>query len=449
MQRTELQDHDTVFPGREACEEQMERLFRSHWFRESHQLQHFLRFVVEETLAGREAALKEYSIGSAVFHRGKGFDPRTDSIVRVQASLLRKKLDSYYREQGTEDPVLIEMPKGSYIPRFRRPAPHPPAVDRQTRPPLGEPSQIVNPSSRSRHVAMAGFLIGALAGILVFQFFRTDGPVRWPVVTTGQYIGGDYAAPTDFPLLWDAFFNGNSSVLLTYGQPRFYRDETGLFLRDVRINTGREAEADPILSRLTKSLGLNLFPDDHTYTGIGELNGMVIMSSFLSRNGLSPHIKGVRSLSPEELKGRNLILISSLRFQTLLASLDVPVEFAFDGMGDGAIRNPHRRPGEAAVYRPDPGSGVATSYAMVSLWPGVDAEHRILYLGGIHSWSTLAAVQYVTHRETLREMTQHFQVRAGSRPGYFQVLLKVEGVDGQLRSIRYVTHHQLKQKQTN
>ena len=74
----------------------------------------FLRFIVQETLQGRAAQLKEYLIGVEVFDRDHSYDPRTDPVVRGEARRLRTKLMEYYENEGKEDVVRIQIPKGSY-----------------------------------------------------------------------------------------------------------------------------------------------------------------------------------------------------------------------------------------------------------------------------------------------------------------------------------------------
>ena len=78
-----------------------------------------LRYLVERTLDGHGGRLKEYTVGSDAFNRGVAFDPRTDPIVRAEASRLRARLDRYYSTDGHADAVVIELPKGSYVPQFR------------------------------------------------------------------------------------------------------------------------------------------------------------------------------------------------------------------------------------------------------------------------------------------------------------------------------------------
>jgi hypothetical protein len=98
---------------------QLENILSSSELRSAPSLQRFLRHVVVETLAGRGDSLKEYSIGSSVFSRGADFNPRIDPIVRVQARNVRVRLDQYYAGPGARDAVIIELPKGTYVPVFR------------------------------------------------------------------------------------------------------------------------------------------------------------------------------------------------------------------------------------------------------------------------------------------------------------------------------------------
>jgi hypothetical protein len=96
--------------------EQLERILASRHFARTRRLGRLLRFIVEQTLAGRTADLKEYSIAIAVFDKPDTFDPRLDAIVRVQAHALRTRLDEYYRTEGRDDEILIRCLTGSYVP---------------------------------------------------------------------------------------------------------------------------------------------------------------------------------------------------------------------------------------------------------------------------------------------------------------------------------------------
>ena len=110
----------------EKTREQLERILKSKIFRTVERLKRFVSFIVSETLAGRGDQLKEFVVGIQVFDKDPSFDPRNDPIVRVQARRLRARLERYYSEEGQNDEILIELPKGGYATTFRhrdRPSP--------------------------------------------------------------------------------------------------------------------------------------------------------------------------------------------------------------------------------------------------------------------------------------------------------------------------------------
>jgi len=97
---------------------ELERICKDSLFRDTTRMKRFLRYVTEETIAGRGARLKGYVIGLEVFDRPEDFDPQADTIVRVQAGQLRRRLDIYYAERGRDSAVRILVPKGRYAPTF-------------------------------------------------------------------------------------------------------------------------------------------------------------------------------------------------------------------------------------------------------------------------------------------------------------------------------------------
>src|SRR5579883_85656 len=104
----------------EAIQSEVERILASEKFARSKRLRSLLRFTVAQTLQGNADILKEYVIGTEVLKKPDSYDPRSDSLVRVLASRLRVKLKEYYSDGGSDDPLVIEFPKGKYVPRFQR-----------------------------------------------------------------------------------------------------------------------------------------------------------------------------------------------------------------------------------------------------------------------------------------------------------------------------------------
>jgi len=106
--------------GADEVRAHLERILTSTGFRKSERLRRFLRTTVERTLAGDADQLKEYALGRDAFDRDSNYDPRNDSIVRVEAQRLRRKLREYYETAGKGDSVRISFRTGSYVPSFSR-----------------------------------------------------------------------------------------------------------------------------------------------------------------------------------------------------------------------------------------------------------------------------------------------------------------------------------------
>src|SRR5262252_6362354 len=101
-----------------AVRRQLEGMLASPKFARSERLSRFLRFVVERHLQGRDDELKESVIALEVLGN-RDYDPRQDSVVRTEAGRLRARLAEYYQAEGTAAPVIIELPKGGYVPVIR------------------------------------------------------------------------------------------------------------------------------------------------------------------------------------------------------------------------------------------------------------------------------------------------------------------------------------------
>ena len=109
---------DRIEPSEQSIREALRKLSSSPRFASSERLCRFLRFTVEETLAGKTDQLKETIVGAEVFGRKPDYDPRLDAVVRIEAVKLRARLKEYYDNEGRNDPVRIDLPKGGYVPVF-------------------------------------------------------------------------------------------------------------------------------------------------------------------------------------------------------------------------------------------------------------------------------------------------------------------------------------------
>ncbi|MGX1500185.1 adenylate cyclase [Labrenzia sp. MBR-25] len=158
---------EAASPSTQDVRRALERILASPDFSVSARVADFLNYVVEETLEGREENIKAFTVAVDVFGRDDTFDPQSDPVVRIEAARLRRALERYYLLAGQDDPIHIDIPKGSYVPTFR--------VQEKAASPI-------QPETPKRTVARKWMLLAAvvpallLAVIAVTTLFRSGPP---------------------------------------------------------------------------------------------------------------------------------------------------------------------------------------------------------------------------------------------------------------------------------
>jgi hypothetical protein len=411
-----------VISNASRIQEELERILATRWLKDSQQLSALLRHIVEETLAGRADGLKEYSLGLQVFHRPPDYDPRTDAIVRVQASLLRKRLAAYYENEGSGSTVRIELPRGGYVPEFREHA----------EPPRIEPAASPQPPSR-RPAFFTGLAAGFALGLAVLFLLRSPS-----------------FKPVECPALWSEFLQPRVETVTGFGVPLFFSGGAGFYVRDTQVN--RLSDDQSRIDRIGEILGRRFRPQGDVYTGIGDAIGAHLVARWLEQRGVKSTMANCNYIGASDVTGRNLIIVASARFQTLLQTMNLPRRIRFDPGSDAgffSLENP--LPGEQASYAPQGSdTGVSTSYAVISLWPGLPANRRVMYVSGIETWSTQGAAQFALDPDRLAQLQRLLDRDPpngprGRKSPFFQVLLRVEGKNNVVRSAHYLTHRYLPQ----
>lgn len=184
--------------------DELDRVLASEVFLAARRPSAFLRFVVETSLQGGADGIKEYLIGVEVFDRPPQYDPRLDPVVRIEAGRLRTKLAQYYAGPGKEDPVVIALPKGSYVPEFGRRIPAGDIAGQQTLVATVQGSgdapvaQAAPPRRKPRwRIWLAAGALG-LAAVLVLFFHRGFG--KAPLTDKDTIVIGEFANETGNPL---------------------------------------------------------------------------------------------------------------------------------------------------------------------------------------------------------------------------------------------------------
>lgn len=400
--RTELEKPDQVadFTG-DVRWELVQRINESPHFVGSARLRDFLLHVTVCALRQTPEEATEQQIGIQVFQRIPGFNSSEDSIVRSHARLLRLKLSAYFNAEGAAEPLIIEIPKGHYLPVFL-PAPGHEATAvgigaNETSAPLIEippkafPAEIETARSQSnrRWQIAASIVLGLLLVIWA-------GLHSWQ-----QHVAS--ARPLD--RLWAPFLTGDQPLVI-YSNALFVGDsKRGMHYA---ANDGSDGQSPDLV--------------DH-YTGIGELVSVHELTKLFDHHHAEFILKRSPLVTWDEARARNLVFIGSIAENGSLKLLPSTQDFTLMATTDAAgMVNHHPRPGEPDIYiRPE--HPLAKDYAIIALLPGVQPDHHMLVFSGLTTLDTQAAVEYASTPESAAELMRY--VGPGKDVHNFEALLEV------------------------
>ena len=397
----------TFVVGREQCFQQIEKLTKSHSLHSSESLCKLLRYLAEHSLDHPGIALKEYQIATEVLGRPAGFDPQSDSTVRVQAGRLRVKLTEYYAQEGVNDPVLVEIPKGSYALTFTlRPTSGPVVVPTQTFE-LHQRKPDAGASNRGWGIAVVvlSILLASTTAILLSQRARQQ-------TATAQ------AAPPELQLFWNRFLASPQQPWVIFSNGSFVgRPETGM--RYFNATADKRA-----------------FILDH-YTGVGEVLAIHQLDHVFELLNRPLRVKRGALFSLDDAKNNDLIFVGSPSENLTLLDIPGTQDFVFQRLasgprkGDLAVVNVHPQPGEPNFLLGTPANQPTTEdYAIVSLLPGLDPSRSILILAGATTFGTQAAVEYVCREDDLKTLLHRMNVSQPSDLKFFEAALRVRIAHG-------------------
>ena len=424
-------------PRPEDVQEQLSKILTSKSFLHSTVLQSFLRYVTDQTIAGRALTVSEYTIATRALGRGEDFDSTSDTIVRTQAYRLRQKLSEYYRSEGLWDPVRIEIPKGHYVPSFsvRTQAESPEKdLDRSLAPALpGAPDVAKNPNpgkhDRSRWPMLALFLCGLALGLLL-RFI----PSTSPKVQARQ----DSASAVN--PFWHSFLLSDRQPIITYtNSVNLITDSEDQISYNEGATGDRGTALDRVIAARIKkkhdlSIPGNLLFED-SFTGVGDVLAATAVSSAITRAGGQPSLKRGRLLSTYDLDTHNVVFIGSPFVNEVLNDLPGKTRFVFKRgahLWQGHIDDltpAAGKPRSYSVERSADTGVLLTDYAVVSCLRGLNQNREILMVAGLTTSGTAAAAQFLTSSEGLADMSRLLRRSEKDKrgwPKYFEFLIKAQ-----------------------
>ena len=408
----------------------VQRLANSRTLQSRTGLRHLFLYLADKTLAGEAGDLKEYIIGIEAFSKPAGYDPQTDASVRVQLSRLRQCLLEYYQKECPEDAVRIEIPKGQFRLAF--------TLGEQAEVVRETPSSIPSLQRRLRQMIWVSGTMAAIAIIAVLGLF-----LSWR--THASQPGRQVLTP-ELRAIWGTYLNGDRPVLVALGAPLFAKyttSETGVFFRDPRLNDWEEALASPDLSKVSMAIGGVHVTPARIYTGVGEAIGAFQLSKLLSHSRREMSLRRSHSLSLDDFKEHNVIVLGAPKHNLYLNHLPVEQQFAFYR---GSIRNLRPKPGEPELFNPKfaPGYGeIEEDHALISRFPGLHGIGETTVLAGSSTEGTLAAVEFATQPRYAADLSARLRNAKGHMPSAYQIVVRAKFKAQTPIEISYVSHRLL------
>ena len=396
--------------------QQVERLLHSKTLGGSEVHRRLLEYLAEKTLSGDAENLKEYTIALDALGKPSTYDPRRESVVRIQIGRLRQKLIEYYSDEGRSDPVIVSLPKGSFRLVFES---------------ASAAHQTV--STRWRRTAIG---LGVAAAVLAV----------WAVTVTVRL----YRSPAegvqnevwnrDLDEFWQPFVSSNRPVVVCLGTPLFMRNIAFGFHRVPSAITWEQLLASPQYKMIES---LNLQKPSMPwfgYTGVGEAAGAFLVAKLLGTRRQDIRLTRSNLLSWQQITDSDIVFLGPPKFNIQLQGILEKLEIQMDSKG---VRVQNPRPGELAYYADkfEPGPDFeGVTHAVITSMPGLSGQGRLLVVAGNASADTNAAAQWLTEPDRARQWASRLRQSSGRLPRSFQLVLRVQFKHGVPIQSSYVMH---------
>jgi hypothetical protein len=404
----------------------VERVVASTPFQRTQRLREFLLYVAERAILDPGAGLHEQEIGHAVFGRPADYDTSQDNLVRVQASKLRKRLQEYFATEGKDEAEVVELPKGSYLPRFL------PRVL-----PEREAAEMAK-ARQPRFVLLAPFLaLLILLGGLSVWLWRENADLK-------RRAGPPVESRPVVESFWNQLFAGTSSphVILSDANLTIFQDLLG---RNLRLGEYRHwkrfGEVTDVLedSPDTKRTAENVI--SHHFVALGELDALRSIEEAGRTAGVWPEPRFARLVSTQQVREGNVVLLGNSRVNPWVGLFDEERQFRFefdgeDGTPSARFRIDEPRPGERDLYRV---RWNAVSYCAVAFLPRHNSPGNVLIIEGADIAGSAAGAALLTSERWMRELSGTLGREAGEWPA-FEVLLESQLVERRPDRFSIVAH---------
>jgi hypothetical protein len=421
------------------------RIASSPQFRRAHRLRDFLLYVTDRAIEGDTERLSEYQIGQAVFEKGKNYSPAEDNVVRAHARLVRAKLAEYFAESGKQEPLLLEVPKGSYAPVFSRreepalspvPIPAPLLSVPQT---LSHPAPS-RPQTAWQKTALALSILSLAALVACAYLWTKNNELERAAKAKKAAAPSETATP---PLSWVFDNRAPTTVVVadtSFGLIQDAQKRTAL-LEDYLSPNFYSAQADKPGSETLQAMVQRLKTRQFTSFADLILSERILQMAGPFREATT--VRSARDLRMRDLSNGNFIFLGSsysnpwvslfAKKRNFFVSLDAATR-------RGIVTNKHPHSGESDVYVMKGEDGVTgPTYGVISFLPADADTGSVLIAEGINMEGTEAAGAYLTTTWGLAGLRKALKLDGThTAKTAFEILLETRVVGGATRDTRIV-----------
>lgn len=413
------------------------RLCSSSSLHRSARLKELLHYVCRRSWDEGAEEIREHEIGVAVFQRPPDYDSAQDTIVRVQASQLRKRLERYFAEDGRDEPLLLELSKGTYIPVLRE-------RDAAAEAALADPAA---PKVKRNWRALAGGL--AVVSVLL------AAACGWLLYRQNAASATQTAGPS-VRQFWTAFASNGAESYLVVADSSYAALQDAVERSigiDEYVRRGYEAEFQR--EGLPPKYGdLLRYLMARRYTSLADVMVVRRISESRLLNPERTSVVHTRDHNVRAFQTGNHILIGSQRAIPWVSLFDRNMDFhLYDGNEDFHLQhdkrdsrvwveNRHPLKGEPPRYISGiRGAEGTEGYALLACLPNLNRTGNVLILAGTDMTSTEAAGNLITNESFLSELLQRLPAGKGPNPPHFEALLRTTRVESSNRGFEIVALH--------
>lgn len=408
----------------------VQRIASSHYFQRSERLREFLFYVAKQKLLGHPEEITEPNIGRRVYRRGERYSPVEDNIVRVSARQLRTKLQEFYEAEGKDEPWVIEIPKGGYVPQFHeKDAPQATAKETEI-----ADSELKTPRSGKANINHRYFILLALVLVIVLLIWMKQPRATRPMperdlhgnLVTSIFEGS--VDPMQIVLSDSALVLMESTlgrrVSLPEYESRKYRTPP-----DGLTTDGRDFETWKILA-------------SRQIVNLGDVNAAVRIVNGLraTSHQSTVTIRSAQQMNTRDFRSGDFIIFGnsySDPWTQLFENERFNFHFENDSRDAPYIANRHPKPHELAAYTEQLNQG----YAVIALVPNLTDSGMVLLIAGLSMESTESAADFCMDPTSMPILAHALGVQSTAKLPYFEALLGTSkdygtGVGAQLLDIR-------------